>query len=144
MDAPKVPLLLRRDLRDHEQDKQAVLAKLTSVVGSPVTFNWDVPTAYQTVLAASPESAAQFYRIMVSQLRGLASALSDTYKDPLVKAELEDAWSTHNVSVVVLDDKAFALLQDDKFSIGSSQLRIRIVDGQLQLVMPPRGGQCGD
>ena len=131
--AAKLPLAIRKDVRDHEEKKTALLSAAAATVGSPVTFNFDLDTAYSNLTGSSYQ--ARVVPISLNYLENVLKAVEKTYKDPLVKQEFDSAWTTHNIALVVLPkDAELEALKADKTTVGSSYFRVRLQQGELQVV----------
>ena len=130
--APKLPLAIRKEVRDSEERKAKILSDATAVVGSPVTFNFDLDTVY-TALAGSSYQA-NVVHISLAYLESVVKAVEKSYKDEMVKKELDEAWTSHNIGLAVVSDKELAAMKEDKTTIGSSYFRLRLHEGTLQVV----------
>ena len=131
--APKLPLTIRKDMRDNEEKRSKLLADAASTVGSPVTFNFDLDATYAALDGSSYQARIIPFSLMY--LENAIKAVEKAYKDSLVKADFASAWTTHNIKLVILPSaKALEELKADKTTVGSSYFRLRLVDGELQVV----------
>ena len=132
-EAPSLPLQIKRDVRDNEEKKNKMLADATTTLGHPVTFNFDLPHTYAHLTGSTYQ--ARIVLISLNYLENVIKALDKAYKDALIKQELQAAWTTHNIALVVLPtDKELEELKADKSTIGGSYFRLRLHAGELQVV----------
>ena len=131
--APKLPLAIRKEVRDNEEKKTKLLADATTIVGSPVTYNFDLDATYAALEGSSYQ--ARFVPLSLQYLENAIKAVDKAYKDALVKADFDSAWTTHNVALVILPSaKALEELKADKTTVGSSYFRLRLLNGELQVL----------
>ena len=132
--APKLPLAIRKEVRDNEEKKSKILSEGSAAIGSPVTFNFDLDSTYAN-LASNSMFQPRVVPISLTYLENALKAVQKSYKDAMVKDELEAGWTTHNVDLLVLtSDKELEALKADKSTVGSSYFRLRLHDGNLQIV----------
>ena len=129
----KLPLAIRKEVRDHEEKQAKLLADASAAVGSAVTYRYDMDAAYAHLEGSSYQP--RIVPVAFNYLEQLIAAVNKAYKDDMVKQALDDAWTTHNIALKVLPtDKEFDEVKADKSTVGSSYFRLRLHEGELQVV----------
>ena len=122
--------------QDHSPPKNK-LVEGAVVVGSPVTFDFDMESTYANLTGSSYQ--ARFVSVSLNYLENVLKAVQKAYKDTRVKQEFDSAWTKHNVALVVVKtDKELEDLKADKTTVGSSYFRVRLFEGKLQVVSNTR------
>jgi len=130
--AVKLPLAVKKALRDAEADNKAECALMEKAVGFPVTFNWNVEAAWTALTGSSSQenlpSAATTY------LKSAREGMERECKDDLNKAELVRLWTTKNVTFTV-EPESFVGADYVKTNVGSwnGYNGIRIVNGDFDI-----------
>ena len=128
----KLPLALRKEVRDNEEKKNKLLADAAATLGTAPTYNFDLATVYNQL--ATSKYQAQVVNVSLNYLDNTLKAVEKTYKDPLVKQEFDGAWTTHNIALVVVEsDAEWEKVKADKATVGTTYYRLRLVDGELQI-----------
>ncbi|MCJ1297178.1 hypothetical protein MMC34_008747 [Xylographa carneopallida] len=128
----KLPLAIRKDVRDYEEKQNKLLADVASKIGTPPTFNFDLNAAYTNLNGSSYQ--ARIVNISIAYLEVVLQAVERTYKDPLIKQEFDSAWSTHNIALLVVPDLEWEAVKANKTTVGGSYFRLRLDEGELQVM----------
>ena len=131
-EAPKLPLSVRKDVRDNEEKKAKLLSEATAVVGSPVTFDFEMQSVYASLVDSSYQ--ARLVPVSLAYLENVVQAIGKSYKDEMVKKDLDEAWTTHNIAVLVVSDQELEAMKADASTIGGSYFRLRLHNAELQVV----------
>jgi hypothetical protein len=134
----------------------ALLAAASAVVGSPVTFNWDMEGAHAALAGSENKrnigSGGQdtFYETCINEwLTFLVEGLTSAFKDDMVKEEVNALWTTKNIALLVVGDDDFKTIKSAKGVIVPQYPSwcMRMHEGNLQLITTPeqwcQASACG-
>lgn len=112
--AIKLPMPIRKEIRDKEADKTKALAELSKLLGHPVTFEFDLPAVYAT-LASVPTIQPLIVSGSLNKLQAVLRAVkkfiesgSGGVADDTIRDELNALWHTHIYRVTVVDKAEWA------------------------------------
>ena len=131
----KLPLNIRKELRDSEAKRTELLQQASTAVGSTVTMDMALEQTY-AALASNSDAQKQVVAYMLAYLEQVVAALKKAYSDALVKADLESAWSSHKIAVLAVPDDQWDAVCNDASTTGTRYGRLRIKNGELQSVNP--------
>jgi hypothetical protein len=137
----KLPLKVRKSMRDTAKQEVDICAKASSIVGSPVTLTYDLDALY-AALAPNREHQLNVVRTCLAYFTETVTALARCYTNPGVKAEVNAAWTTKNFSFAIVTEAELERMRDDLATTGSTtshHWRLRIDQGgDLQMVSDVR------
>ena len=76
----RLPLSICKELRDQEAQKAELLQRASTIVGSPVTANFQVEQSY-AALASNATAQVQIAQSTLSYLQHVVAALEKGYSD---------------------------------------------------------------
>ena len=136
----KLPLTVRKDVRDTAEQKAAMCTKASSIVGSSVTLDYDLDSLY-AALSTNEQYQPRVVHTCLAYFTEAVAALAKCYSDPLVKAEVNAAWTTKNFAFALVTEDQLEAMRDDPATTGSTTShvwRLRIDHGELQMVSDVR------
>jgi hypothetical protein len=130
----KLPLAVKKEIRDKEAGKTAALAPLTALVGAPVTFNWSVEQNWKAL--EGDGSQANLVSAVVEQyLPAVIYALTRELKDELVKEKFLSLWTTKNITFTI--EKQDYKEPEKNVHVWGGYNGLRLKDGALDIYLWP-------
>lgn len=127
----KLPLAVKKAIRDYEPTVATQLAELTALVGSPVKYEFDWPTLW-TALEGNSNQARIPMAVIEYYMKGLINLLKKSLSDDLVKKAFVSQFTTGVITFSIVDEKYSA--PEKELATWNLYNGLRFVNGKLDFI----------
>jgi len=130
----KLPLTVRKAVRDTSAQTADLVVAASAIVGCQVTFNYDLELESVYAALATNRYQSNVVQGSLDYLSHTITAMKSSYLNPVVKQDVNAAWTTKNFSIGVVSDQELEEMRDRPTTAGTRYCCLRIHNGDLQMV----------